>query len=244
MGISNVFSLICGLVMFLFGMSLMGDGLKRTAGGKFELLLARLTNTPIKGVLLGTGVTAIIQSSSATSVMAVGFVNSGMMKFRQSIPIVLGAILGTSVTGWVICLSELGGGDGWVQLFSSATITGMVAFGSILVRKFAKGYDYVGDIMMGFVVLMVGISTMSGSVSSLQESETFISTLTMFSDPIIGIIVGTLFTAVLQSASAAVGIVQALTVTGAIDFATALPIILGISIGAAVPVLLSAIDAM
>ena len=119
----------------------------------------------------------------------------------------------------------------------------MVAFGSILVRKFAKGYDYVGDIMMGFVVLMVGISTMSGSVSSLQESETFISTLTMFSDPIIGIIVGTLFTAVLQSASAAVGIVQALTVTGAIDFATALPIILGISIGAAVPVLLSAIDA-
>lgn len=243
MGISNIFALICGMVLFLFGMSLMGDGLKRTAGGKFELLLARLTDTPVKGVLLGTGVTAIIQSSSATSVMAVGFVNSGMMKFRQSIPIVLGAILGTSITGWVICLSELGGGDGWVQLLSSATITGMVAFGSILVRMFAKKYDYVGDIMMGFVVLMVGISNMSGAVAPLQENATFISMLTMFSDPIIGILLGAIFTAVLQSASAAVGIVQALTVTGAIDFATALPIILGISIGAAVPVLLSAISA-
>lgn len=243
MGISNVFSLVCGMVMFLFGMSLMGDGLKRTAGGKFELLLARLTDTPVKGVLLGTGVTAIIQSSSATSVMAVGFVNSGMMKFRQSIPIVLGSILGTSITGWIICLSELGGGDGWVQLLSSATITGIVALGSILVRKFAEGYDYVADIMMGFVVLMVGISSMSGAVAPLQQSEAFIHMLTLFSDPLIGILVGALFTAVLQSASAAVGILQALTVTGAIDFSTALPIILGISIGAAGPVLLSAISA-
>lgn len=243
MGISNVFSLLCGMVLFLFGMTLMGDGLKRTAGGKFELLLARLTDTPVKGLLLGTGVTAIIQSSSATSVMAVGFVNSGMMKFRQSIPIILGAILGTSITGWIICLSELGGGDGWVQLFSSATITGIFAFGSLIVRKVAKGYDYVADIMMGFVVLMVGIETMSGSLSPLQESEVFLNALVMFSNPIIGILVGAAFTAVLQSSSAAVGIVQALAITGAIDFATALPIILGISIGAAVPVLLSAINA-
>ena len=243
MSISNVFSLLCGMVLFLFGMSLMGDGLKRTAGGKFELLLAKLTDTPLKGLLLGTGVTAIIQSSSATSVMAVGFVNSGMMKFRRAIPIVLGAILGTSITGWVICLSEVGGGDGWVSLFSTTTLTGIIALIGIFIRMFKQKYDNVGDIMLGFVVLMVGMETMSGSVEPLQQSQAFIDTLTMVSDPLVGIIVGILITAVLQSASAAVGILQALTVTGAIDFHMALPIILGISIGAALPVLLSAISA-
>ena len=243
MNISNLFSLLCGMVLFLFGMSLMGDGLKRTAGGKFELLLAKLTDTPLKGLLLGTGVTAIIQSSSATSVMAVGFVNSGMMKFRRSIPIVLGAILGTSITGWVICLSEIGGGEGWVSLLSTTTLTGIIALVGIFIRMFKKKYDNVGDIMLGFVVLMVGMETMSGSVDPLKESPAFIDVLTMFSDPLIGILVGIVVTAVLQSASASVGILQALTVTGAIDFHTALPIILGISIGAALPVLLSAISA-
>ena len=231
------------MALFLFGMSLMGDGLKRTAGGKFELLLAKLTDTSFKGLLLGTGVTAIIQSSSATSVMAVGFVNSGMMKFRRAIPIVLGAILGTSITGWVICLSEIGGGDGWVSLLSTTTLTGIIALAGIFIRMFKKKYDNVGDIMLGFVVLMVGMETMSGSVDPLKESPAFIEILTMFSDPVIGILVGILVAAVLQSASAAVGILQALTVTGAIDFHTSLPIILGISIGAALPVLLSAISA-
>ena len=244
MNISNLFSLLCGMVLFLFGMSLMGDGLKRTAGGKFELLLAKLTDTPLKGLLLGTGVTTIIQSSSATSVMAVGFVNSGMMKFRRSIPIVLGAILGTSITGWVICLSEVGGGDGgWISLLSTTTLTGIIALVGIFIRMFKKKYDNVGDIMLGFVVLMVGMETMSASVDPLKESEAFIDILTMFSDPAIGILVGIAVAAVLQSASAAVGILQALTVTGAIDFGTSLPIILGISIGAALPVLLSAISA-
>lgn len=231
------------MALFLFGMSLMGDGLKRTAGGKFELLLAKLTDTPFKGLLLGTGVTSIIQSSSATSVMAVGFVNSGMMKFRRAIPIVLGAILGTSITGWVICLSEIGGGDGWISLFSTATLTGIIALVGIFIRMFKKKYDNVGDIMLGFAVLMVGMSNMSGAVDPLKESPAFIDILTMFSDPVIGILVGIIFTAILQSASASVGILQALTVTGAIDFNTALPIILGISIGAALPVLLSAISA-
>ena len=234
MNISNIFSLLCGMALFLFGMSLMGDGLKRTAGGKFELLLAKLTNTSLKGLLLGTGVTAIIQSSSATSVMAVGFVNSGMMKFRRAIPIVLGAILGTSITGWVICLSELGGGDGWISLFSTATLTGIIALVGIFIRMFKKQYDNVGDIMLGFAVLMVGMSNMSGAVDPLKESPAFIEILTMFSNPVIGILVGIVFTAILQSASASVG---------AIDFNTALPIILGISIGAALPVLLSAISA-
>ena len=243
MNISNLFSLICGMALFLFGMSLMGDGLKRTAGGKFELLLAKLTDTPFKGLLLGTGVTAIIQSSSATSVMAVGFVNSGMMKFRRAIPIVLGAILGTSITGWVICLSEIGGGDGWISLLSTATLTGIIAFVGIFIRMFKPKYDNVGDIMLGFAVLMVGMSNMSGAVDPLKDSPAFLEILTMFSDPVIGILVGIVFTAILQSASASVGILQALSVTGAIDFPTSLPIILGISIGAALPVLLSAISA-
>ena len=231
------------MALFLFGMSLMGDGLKRTAGGKFELLLGKLTNTNFKGLLLGTGVTAIIQSSSATSVMAVGFVNSGMMKFRRAIAIVLGAILGTSITGWVIALSEIGGGDGWISLFSTATLTGIIAVIGIFIRMFKPKYDNVGDIMLGFAVLMVGMSYMSGSVDPLKESPAFIEILTMFSNPVIGILVGMVFTAILQSASAAVGILQALTVTGAIDFHTSLPIIFGISIGAALPVLLSAISA-
>ena len=232
------------MALFLFGMSLMGDGLKRTAGGKFELLLAKLTDTSLKGLLLGTGVTAIIQSSSATSVMAVGFVNSGMMKFRRAIPIVLGAILGTSITGWVIALSAVGGGGGgWLSLFSTATLTGIIALVGIFIRMFKKKYDNVGDIMLGFAVLMVGMGNMSGAVDPLKESPAFIEILTMFSNPVIGLLVGIVFTAILQSASASVGILQALTVTGAIDFNTALPIILGISIGAALPVLLSAISA-
>lgn len=243
MDISNLFSLFCGIALFMFGMSLMGDGLKRVAGNRLELLLAKLTSTPIRGILLGTGVTAIIQSSSATSVMTVGFVNSGMMKFRQSIGIILGSILGTSITGWVIAMSEIQGSGSWTALFSTTTITGVIAFVGILFRTFSKRYTNVGSIMLGFVVLMVGINTMSASVAPLSESQAFVGILTMFANPVFGILAGVLFACVLQSASAAVGILQALTATGAIDFATALPILLGISIGAAFPVLLSALAA-
>lgn len=241
MSISNLFELLCGMAMFMFGMSLMGDGLKRAAGNQLERFLSRLTNTPLKAILLGTGVTAVIQSSSATSVMTVGFVNSGMMKFRQSIGIILGSILGTSITGWIIALSTIQGGGGWAELLSTTTITGIIALVGLLCRMLSKKHKNVGDILLGFVVLMVGIETMSGAMEPLKESAAFIKLLTMFSNPILGIIAGALFTAVLQSASAAVGILQALTATGAIDFATALPILLGISIGAAVPVLLSAL---
>ena len=243
MGIANIFNLFCGIALFMFGMSLMGAGLKKVAGNRLELLLAKLTNTPIKGIILGTGVTAVIQSSSATSVMAVGFVNSGMMKFRQSIGIILGSLLGTSITGWIIALSEIEGVGGWTAIFSTTTITGLIAITGLMFREFSKNHSNIGDILMGFVVLMVGISTMSASVAPLKESEAFINLLTMFANPFVGILVGALFTAVLQSASAAVGILQALTATGAIDFATAFPILLGISIGAAVPVLLSALAA-
>lgn len=245
MDATNIISLLGGVALFLFGMAIMGDGLKKVAGNKLELVLYKLSSTPFKGVLLGTGVTAVIQSSSATSVMVVGFVNSGMMKVKQAIGIILGAILGTSVTGWVICLSDLSGGDGWIKLLSTATLTGIIAVIGIVLRMTAKKQStvYVGDILMGFAVLMFGMSAMSGAVAPLKESAAFVSLLTKFSNPILGILVGVIFTSILQSASAAVGILQALAITGAISFDIALPIIMGIAIGAAVPVLLSALGA-
>ena len=245
MGISNIISLLSGIALFLFGMALMGDGLKRVAGNKLELILYRLTGNPIKGFLLGAGVTAVIQSSSATSVMVVGFVNSGMMKVRQAVSIVLGAILGTSITGWIICLSDIGSTGGWLDLFSAATLTGVISVVGIVLRMGAKdpAKKHVGDILMGFAVLMFGMSAMSAAVSPLRDDPTFIRILTTFSNPFLGILFGTLFTCVLQSASAAVGILQALASTGIIDFSIALPIIMGIAIGAAMPVLLSSIGA-
>lgn len=245
MHISEVISLLSGVALFLFGMTLMGDGLKRVAGNQLELILYRLSNTPIKGVLLGTGVTAVIQSSCATSVMVVGFVNSGMMKFRQAISVILGAILGTSITGWVISLSYLDGSSGVLSLLSTATLTGVVAVIGIILRMFSKKvlHHHIGDILMGFAILMFGMSVMSGSVSGLGKQSWFTGLLTSMSNPILGILVGTVFTAILQSASAAVGIVQALSVTGAMTFETALPLLMGIAIGASFPVLLSALGA-
>lgn len=245
MDISQIISLLSGIALFLFGMSLMGDGLKQVAGSRLELVLYRLSNTPLKGVLLGTGVTAVIQSSCATSVMVVGFVNSGMMKLTQAISVILGAILGTSVTGWVISLSYLPGGPGVMRLFTTATLTGLVAVAGIILRMFSKrpARRHVGDILMGFAVLMFGMSTMSGSVSSLGEQPWFTGALMSLSNPLVGILVGAAFTALLQSASAAVGIVQALSVTGAMRFSAALPLLMGIAIGAALPVQLSALGA-
>ena len=244
LSIANVISLLGGVALFLFGMSLMGDGLKKVAGNKLELVLYRLSGTPVKGLLLGTGVTAVIQSSSATSVMVVGFVNSGMMKLEQAIAIILGALIGTSVTGWIICLSSLEGG-GWVSLLSTATITAVVAVIGIILRMFTSKQvnKHLGDILLGFAVLMYGMQAMSSAVAPLKQSPAFISILTSFSNPLLGILVGAAFTSILQSASAAVGILQALSMTGAVNFSVAYPIILGIAIGAAVPVLLSALGA-
>lgn len=237
-------SLLGGVALFLFGMTLMGDGLKKVAGNKLEIILYKLTSTPLKGVLLGTGVTAVIQSSSATSVMVVGFVNSGMMQVRQAIGIVLGSILGTSITGWILCLSDISG-SGWVSLLSTATLTGVVAVIGIALRMFCKDLTkrHIGDILLGFAVLMYGMSSMSGAVAPLKDSAAFIELLTRFSNPLLGVLVGTVFTCILQSASAAVGILQALAITGTITFSVAFPITLGIAIGAAVPVLLSSLGA-
>ena len=245
MGISNVITLFGGVALFLFGMSLMGEGLKKVAGSKLELLLYKLSSTPLRGLLLGAGVTAIIQSSSATSVMVVGFVNSGMMKVRQAMTVIMGAIVGTSITGWIICLSYVQGSGGLVSLLSTSSISAVVAVIGIILRMFSKkqAHRHVGDILLGFAVLMFGMQAMSGAVAPLKDSPAFIRFMTAFSNPLLGILVGAAFTAVLQSASAAVGILQALSVTGAIRFVEAFPLILGISIGAAVPVLLSALGA-
>ena len=245
MNLADALSLLGGVSLFLFGMTLMGEGLKLVAGNKLELILYKLSGTPLKGILLGTGVTAVIQSSSATSVMVVGFVNSGMMKMKQAISIIMGAIIGTSITGWIISLSDIGGSQGLLSLLSTETLSAITAIIGIYLRLFSKKqtHHHAGDILMGFAVLMFGMKAMSSSVSSLRESEMFISLLTQFSNPILGIIIGMVFTTVIQSASASVGILQALSSTGAITFEIALPIIMGIAIGASVPVLLSALGA-
>ncbi len=245
MEISDIISLCSGIALFLFGMTLMGDGLKRVAGNRLELVLYRLSSTTLRGMLLGTGVTAVIQSSAATSVMVVGFVNAGMMKLRQAIGVILGAILGTSVTGWIISLSYIEGNSGVLSLLSTATLTGIVAVIGAFLRVFSKKkeHKHIGDILMGFTVLMYGMSIMSKSVSGLGNQPWFRDTLSTLTNPVLGILVGAVFTGILQSASAAVGIVQALSVTGAMTFEAALPLLMGIAIGAAFPVLLSALGA-
>ena len=241
MDILDFVMLLGGVALFLYGMSLMGDGLKKVAGNKLELILYRLSSNPLKGILLGTGVTAVIQSSSATSVMVVGFVNSAMMKLRQAIAIIMGAVIGTSITGWIICLSSVGTASPALKLLSTEALAAITAVASILLKSIVKkrSTKHIADILMGFAVLMFGMKTMSGSVSALKEDPGFISFLTSFSNPFLGILIGIVFTAILQSASASVGILQALSSTGLITLDEALPIILGIAIGASVPVLLS-----
>ena len=245
MDATNIISLLGGVAMFLFGMSVMGDSLKKVAGSKMEMILYKLAGNPVKGILLGTGVTAVIQSSSATSVMVVGFVNSGMMQVKQAIGIVLGAILGTSITGWVLALNSIGGGGGVASMFSTEVLTGIVALIGIALWMFAKKVSQknVGGIMLGFAVLMYGMSMMSGAIVPLRSDPKFIDMMTSFTNPILGVLIGVLVTAVIQSASAAVGILQALAVTGAVEFDMAFPILMGIGIGASVPVMLSALGA-
>lgn len=242
MSISDVVKLLGGVAMFLFGMALMGESLKKVAGSKLELILFKLSGTPLRGILLGMGVTAVIQSSSATSVMVVGFVNSMMMKLRQAIAVIMGAVVGTSITGWVICLSSVGErASEALALLSTESLSAIAAIAGILMRMICKKKTLVhtGDILMGFAVLMFGMKTMSGAVSALHDDPAFIAFLTNFSNPFLGILIGAVFTAILQSASAAVGILQALSSTGLMTVAETVPIILGIAIGASVPVILS-----
>ncbi len=237
-------SLLGGVALFLFGMTLMGDGLTKVSGSRLEPILFRLSGTKWKALLLGTGVTAVIQSSCATSVMTVGFVNAGMMTVKQAVSVILGSILGTSITGWILCLSYLEGSGSLSSILSTATLTAVVAVAGILLhRSRSTVRQHVGDILMGFAILMFGMHTMSAAVKGLGSQPWFTGMMTSMRSPLLGILVGAAFTAVLQSASAAVGIVQALSVTGAMDFGAALPLMMGINIGAAAPVLLSAIGA-
>ena len=246
MSVSQVLLLLGGAALFLFGMTLMGDGLQKASGSRLEPILYRLSDTPLKGVMLGTGVTAVIQSSCATSVMAVGFVNAGMMKLRQAIGVILGAILGTSITGWVICLSYIdGGAAGLGAILSTRTLTAVIAVAGVILRLFSRKPErqYVGDVLMGFAVLMLGMSTMSEAVGGLGDQAWFTTAMTSMTHLIPGILVGTLFTALLQSASAALGILQALSVTGAMTYGSSIPLLMGVAIGASFPVLLSAVGA-
>ena len=244
MSIANIIALLGGVALFLFGMGLMSDGLKQLAGNKLEVVLYRLSNTPLKGILLGTAVTLVIQSSAATSVMVIGFVNSGMMKLAQAIGIILGSFVGTSVTGWVVSLSTISG-SGWLKLVSTATITGVVAIIGILLRMISKKTwkRSLGGILLGFAVLMYGITAMSTAVAPLKESRVFADVMTAFSNPVLGFLAGSAITAVLQSSSSAVGLLETLAGTGAITFGAALPLLMGIGVGASVPVLLASIGA-
>lgn len=245
MSVLNLISLLGGLALFLYGITLMGDGLNLVAGNKLEVVLYRLTSSRFRGILLGTLVTAVVQSSSAVSVMCVGFVNSGLMQFGQAVSVILGSILGTSITGWIITLSSLGGGGGWVELLSTTAITGIIAVIGIVLRKFSKkaSHHHLGDILMGFAVLMFGMTAMSSAVEPLRDSESFLRLMVSLSNPLLGFLVGAVFTAIIQSSAAAVGILQALAMTGALSFGEAYPLLLGIAVGGALPVLLGALGA-
>lgn len=245
MSIFNVFTLLGGLAFFLYGMNIMGDALERKAGSKLKSILANLTSNTFKGFLLGLVVTAIIQSSSATTVMVVGFVNSGIMNLHQAVGVIMGANLGTSVTSWLLSLTGIEGETFWIQILKPSSFTPLLAFIGIVMVMFIKDKSKhdTAYILIGFAVLMFGMETMSGAVEPLAESEKFQQVLLLFSNPILGLIVGTVFTAIVQSSSASVGILQALTLTGSVTYGTAIPIVMGQNIGTCVSALISSIGA-
>ena len=241
----SILSLAGGLGFFLYGMSLMGSGLKKTAGGRLESILEKLSSTPLRGMLLGTFVTAVIQSSSATTVMVVGFVNSGMMKLSQAIGVVMGANIGTTATGWLLAMAGIDSDNFFIKLLkptSFAPLIVLVGAAMVMFCKHAKK-RYIGSILLGFGTLMVGMTMMSDAVSPFAESETFANILTLFKNPILGLLVGMVLTAIIQSNSASVGILQALALTGTVTYGMSIPLILGMDIGACVPVLISGIGA-
>ena len=241
MTIVHVITLLSGLAFFLFGMDLLGEGLKKVAGSKLEMILEKLTSTTFKGILLGTLVTAVIQSSSATTVMVVGFVNSGIMQLGNAIGIIMGANIGTTATGWILTLAGVDGGG----IFSSATIFALVAFIGIILYFFMKKplQNNIGLIMLAFAILMTGMDTMKGAMAPLKESPVFINFISTASNPLLAIAIGIVVTAIIQSCSASIGILQALSITGVISYEVAVPMVIGMCIGACAPVLLSAIGA-
>ena len=249
MGISNVLGLVCGLALFLYGMEVMSDSLKRSAGNQLKTILGKMTSNRFKGFLLGLAVTAVIQSSSATTVMVVGFVNSGTMTLLQAVGVIMGANVGTSVTSWLTALSGLGSSaaqlTGVLEILKPDSWMPILALIGIILIMFSKRgrKKDIGAILLGFSILMVGMGMMSDSVSVLKENEAFKQMLTMFENPILGVLVGMIMTAIIQSSSASVGILQALAVTGAISFGAAIPIIMGQNIGTCITAILSSFGA-
>ena len=245
MDIFGVLTLFGGLALFLYGMDTMGQGLEKVSGGRLEKILEKLTSNPIKAVLLGAGVTAVIQSSSATTVMVVGFVNSGIMKLSQAVGVIMGANIGTTVTSWILSLTGIESSNFFIQLLKPSSFSPILAVIGIIFMMFSKKERKkdIGTIMIGFAVLMFGMETMSDAVKPLADVPEFTGILTMFSNPILGLIAGAVLTAIIQSSSASVGILQALCATGAVSYGTALPIIMGQNIGTCVTALLSSIGA-
>ena len=241
----NVLSLLGGLALFLYGMNAMGDGLAKLSGGKMEKILEKLTTTKAKGVLLGAGVTTVIQSSSATTVMVVGFVNSGIMKLRQAVGIIFGANIGTTITAWILSLSGIQSDNFFIRLLKPSSFSPVLAVIGVAFLLFSKKdkRKNIGSILVSFAVLMFGMEAMSGAVEGLKNVPEFTHLFTMFSNPLLGILVGAVLTGIIQSSSASVGILQALCVTGAINFSSAIPIILGQNIGTCVTALISSIGA-
>ena len=243
MSIFNVFTLLGGLAIFIYGMNLMGEGLEKRSGDKLKIILEHLTSSPLKGLILGIVVTAVIQSSSATTVMVVGFVNSGIMNITQSIGVLMGSNIGTTMTAWILSLTGIEGENFWIQLIKPSSFAPLLAFIGVAFTMFTKSENKKNTalVLIGFAILMTGMDLMSAAVEPLSESEAFQRTLILFENPILGVIVGTLLTAIIQSSSASVGILQALSLSTSISFATAIPIILGQNIGTTVTALLSSI---
>ncbi len=241
----GILNMIGGLALFLYGMNLMGDGLSKASGGRLEMLLEKLTNTPLKAVVLGAGVTAVIQSSSATTVMVVGFVNSGIMKLQQAVGIIMGANIGTTITSWILGLSGIDSSSFFVKLLKPSSFSPILAIIGISFLMFSKKEKLknAAMILIGFAILMFGMDTMSDAVKPLRDVPEFTSILTKFSHPILGMLAGVILTAVIQSSSASVGILQALCATGAVSFGAAIPIIMGQNIGTCVTAMLSGIGA-
>lgn len=241
MNIFDILTMIGGLALFLYGMNVLGDGLKKASGGKLEIILEKLTSSKLMALLLGTGVTAVIQSSSATTVMVVGFVNSGIMKLSQAVGVILGANVGTTVTAWILSLADVNGTGFFLQLLKPTSFSPVLAIIGVALINMNKGerHKNVGTILIGFAVLMFGMDTMSSSVIPFAQSPKLSSILLMFSNPVLGMLAGLILTAIIQSSSASVGILQALCASGAVSYATAIPIIMGENIGACMPALIS-----
>ncbi len=245
MDIFGVLQMIGGLALFLFGMHALGEGLSKTSGGRLEQILEKLTSNPLKAVLLGTGVTAIIQSSSATTVMVVGFVNSGIMKLSQAVGIIMGANIGTTATSWILSLSGIEGESFLIQMLKPSSFSPILAILGVSYIMFSKREKIrdIGMILVGFAILMTGMDTMSAAVKPLADVPEFTNILLKFSNPILGMLAGLILTAIIQSSSASVGILQALCITGAVSYGAAIPIIMGQNIGTCITAILSAIGA-